>query len=113
MYEWLKQWWAPLSEGWKIAVFSLATTTSLSLLSEVFGARKKMICWLHIRTLERLENARKETLQEHQAKTATIFSWPNDPPIPIENLAERANIALWRARWATRWHERSKKYGKI
>ena len=61
-------WWMSLSEGWKLGNDGTASTAFLSIVSEIFGARKKMMRRFYIRTLERSAAARAELYREFRQR---------------------------------------------
>jgi hypothetical protein len=71
-----------------------------------------MVRWLYIRTLEKLDKARVQINQELNASLGAIIPVDdNEFPISIEQAAKKADVSPWLARRATRWHERTMKYG--
>ena len=72
------------------------------------------IRWFYIRTLLKLEAARKQVRAEQEARwqlggitevAEGVF------PIPLERVVRKAAISLWRAKRAIQWDESRKKYG--
>jgi hypothetical protein len=79
----------------------------------ILGSVWLMIRWFYVRTLLRLDAARKQIRAEQETRwrqAATGEPPETVVPIPLERVARKANIPLWRARRATQWDEIRRKY---
>jgi hypothetical protein len=110
---WLRCWWHGLSGEAKAAIIAAVVSP---IIAAVLGVRVRVVRWLYIRTLEKLDKAKEEIRQERRASLGAIIPLDEDEdedsfPILTEQVAEKANVRLWLAKKATRWHERTMKYG--
>jgi hypothetical protein len=79
----------------------------------ILGGAWLMIRWYYIRTLLKLDAARRRIrrVQEDRWRNAATGEPPESVvPIRLERAAEEANVSLWLARRATQWDEARRKY---
>jgi hypothetical protein len=79
----------------------------------ILGGVWLMIRWFYIRTLLKLESARKQIRSEQEARwRQAAMGEPSETvvPVPLERIARKAGISLWRAKRAVQWDEIRKKY---
>jgi hypothetical protein len=106
---WLQDWWSGLSGESKAAIIAAIVGPFVA---AILGLRVRMIRWIYIRTLEKLDRAREEIKRESKASLGAIISVNEDKfPISVKEAAKKADVWVWLARQATQWHERTKKYG--
>jgi hypothetical protein len=109
---WLRNWWATLSGESKAAIIAAIVSP---VVAAILGFRMRLIRWFYIRTVEKLDAAREQIRKESAQGIRTRLGGPiADLPeysISLEKLAKKANISLWRARRATQWQIRLKRFG--
>lgn len=112
---WLYFWWISLSGESKAAIIAAIVGPAAAIL---LGVPMRLVRWFYMVTLEKLKIAR-EQIQKDSGKawrTGGIIDVENTDamfPIPLEAAAKKARISLWRARRATRWHERLREFGNL
>ena len=102
-------WWEGISGESRAAIIAAAVGP---ITAEILGVRKRMIRSFYINTLEKLETAEKRVRADHEKRWESGESY-GDSIFPLEQLADKAKISMFRARLATKWNERIKKYGKM
>jgi hypothetical protein len=77
---------------------------------EILGIRKKMIKSFYIRTIEKLETAEKQIQADHDLRWRAGTAYGGSI-FPLEQVAAKAKISMFRANLAAKWGSRIKKYG--
>lgn len=108
----LHQWRTSLSGEAKAAIIAAIVGP---IVSEILGIRVRMIDNFYWRALEKMAKAKAELRKESERKNPQIINvneapnpYEDDPFYPIEILAKKAGISLWRARRAIRWRDKQK-----
>ena len=73
--------------------------------------------WMHVRTLRKLEEAetdmRVESISSRWGSGKIIDVDPVKRLFPLSQIARRAGVSLWRAKWAWHWRREQELYKKI
>jgi hypothetical protein len=107
-------WWTSLSGESKAAIIA-AIVGPITV--EILGIRMRSIQWFYIRAIEKLDFAREQIQKENTLNIRTRLGGPIDivgsqnQSIPLDRLAKKANISLWRANRAVRWQVRRQRFG--
>ena len=103
----LSRWWAALSEESRAAVIAAIVSP---IVAELLGLRARMIRWFYMRTLDKLESARRRLDNEFERQHPLIIS-DSGFAYSLDQLAKKAEISTWRAKAAVKWRNRVKEFG--
>lgn len=100
-------WWEGLSGESRAAIIAAAVGP---VVAEILGVRRKMVRSFYINTLEKLEAAETRLYSDHELRERAGTRYGTSV-FPMEQVAKKAKISMFRAKLATKWNERNQKYG--
>jgi hypothetical protein len=117
---WFQKWWDTLSTDEKAGIIAAIVSAIVSpFTANILDIRRRMIRQSYIRTLEKLDKAAQEIVDETHLAPSTrkgeliALSEDSSSLLYVEKVVKRAGVTLWWARMALRWKRRIDTFGEI